>query len=98
MLALLIPVIALMIPIVAIWTKHLQTLEKMRLEAGRREAQKSLEIEKLRTEVQELKEIVYQQTLALDGLVSEGRSMIQDARFSDAEVRERLKVRIEPDL
>lgn len=98
MLALLIPVIALMIPIVAIWTKHLQTLEKMRLEAGHRETQRSLEIEKLRTEVQELKEIVYQQTLALDGLVSEGRSMTQGAGSSGAEVRERLKVQIDPGL
>jgi hypothetical protein len=35
-LGLLIPILALMIPIVAIWTKHQQSLERMRIEAGRR--------------------------------------------------------------
>ena len=34
-LGLLIPILALMIPIVAIWTKHQQSLERMRIEAGR---------------------------------------------------------------
>ncbi|MCX7800347.1 MAG: hypothetical protein N2109_08410 [Fimbriimonadales bacterium] len=89
-LALLVPVIALLIPIVAIWTKHLQTLEQLRLQAGRRDAEKSAEMEKLRTEVQELKEIVYQQTLALDGLMTERRAMNQASEPSDAEVRQRL--------
>lgn len=68
MLALLIPIIALMIPIVAILTAHQQKMANF-FQQGRA-VQGNEEIAALRHEVQELREIVHQQVLALDSYAS----------------------------
>ncbi|MEJ5171220.1 MAG: hypothetical protein WHU10_09540 [Fimbriimonadales bacterium] len=89
--------IALLIPISAIVTKHRQTIERMRLEARSRESANSAEVEKLRSEVRELKEIVYQQTLAMDSILSEHRRLGGGSAAGVAtEVQQRLSVNQEP--
>ncbi|MFN3683445.1 MAG: hypothetical protein ACK41F_05860 [Fimbriimonadaceae bacterium] len=91
--ALFIPVLALMIPIVAIWTKHRQTIERMRLDAKNQKRAELEEVEKLRSEVKELKEIVFQQTLALDSFLSEQRRIGAGASGGvETEVQQRLSV------
>lgn len=88
-----IPVVALMIPIVAIWTKHRQTIERMRLDAETRRRAEMDEVEKLRSEVKELKEIVYQQTLAIDSFLTEQRSLAGGASGGmETEVQQRLSI------
>ena len=63
-LALGIPIIALMIPIVAILTKHQR---EMAILLAQRGGTTNAETEALRREVAELKDLVRQQTIALDG-------------------------------
>ena len=62
-LALLIPIFALMIPMVAIWTKHQQKLAEMRLEmtastSAEKAAQYATQIQRLEDRVQVLERIV----------------------------------------
>jgi hypothetical protein len=65
--AVMLPVFALMIPIVAILTKHQQ---KMAAIIHQNQAQvPNADIAALRQEIQALKEIVHQQAIALDGPV-----------------------------
>lgn len=62
----LIPIIIFMIPIVAILTTHQRKMAEL---VHRNPAPNSNgEIDALRREVQELKEIVHQQTLAIDNI------------------------------
>jgi len=65
--ALLIPICALMIPIVAILTTHQRRMAEL-IHGSRQNAISSTELEMLRREVQELKQIVHQQTIAMDGI------------------------------
>ncbi|HCE01389.1 MAG TPA: hypothetical protein DER07_10135 [Armatimonadetes bacterium] len=91
--AVFIPVVALMIPITAIWTKHRQTIERMRLEAKNQKRAELDEVEKLRSEVKELKEIVYQQTLAIDSFLMEQRRLGGGASGgTETEVQQRLSI------
>lgn len=62
-LALGIPILALMIPIVAILTAHQRRMAEMMHRPG---ATGQSEIESLKQEVRDLKELVHQQTLALE--------------------------------
>lgn len=64
-LALGIPILALMIPIVAILTKHQRDMAVLLAQRGG--TANTSETEALRREVAELKDLVRQQTIALDG-------------------------------
>jgi predicted PurR-regulated permease PerM len=63
-LALMIPIVVLMIPIVAILTSHQQKMAKI-IHEGRSNSTSS-EIEALRQEIRELKQLVHQQSIAID--------------------------------
>jgi hypothetical protein len=63
----LIPLTALMIPIVAILTYHQRKMAEV-IHAHRQPSPPSPEIEALRREVLELKQVVHQQTIAIDGI------------------------------
>lgn len=63
LLALGIPILALMIPIVAILTSHQRRMAEF---MHRPELAPNAELESLRREVSDLKELVHQQTLALE--------------------------------
>lgn len=65
-LALLIPITALMIPIVAILVSHQQKMAQIVHSAQGRSTEVTEEIQALREEVRSLREIVHQQTIALD--------------------------------
>ncbi|MCW5940942.1 MAG: hypothetical protein KIS66_01835 [Fimbriimonadaceae bacterium] len=68
-IAVFIPIIALLIPIVAILSAHQQKMA--RIFAERQNAPQSLEeISRLRAEVYELKQLVHQQTIQMDSLLS----------------------------
>lgn len=60
----LIPIVVFMIPIIAILTTH----QRKMAELIHRNPNPNGEIDALRREVQELKEIVHQQTLAIDNI------------------------------
>lgn len=68
-LAIMIPIVALMIPIVAILTKHQQRMAEM-MHIGANQQQSQGEIMALRKEVHELRQLVHQQTISIDNLVS----------------------------
>lgn len=67
-LALLIPITALMIPIVAILVSHQQKMA--RIIHGEGGANTRAQIDALRAEVAQLKEVIHQQTIALDNLAN----------------------------
>jgi hypothetical protein len=64
-LALAIPILALLIPIVAILAHHQQKMAQI-VQSGRDTRMLEHEIVKLRQEMQELRELVHQQLIALD--------------------------------
>jgi hypothetical protein len=66
--ALMIPITALMIPIVAMLVKHQQRMAEILHGSGGAEAH--AEITQLRGEVYELKQLVHQQMISVDSLVS----------------------------
>lgn len=71
--ALLIPILALMIPIVAVMTKHQQRMaEIIHINQSARPDLNSermiQEIQSLRLEVSEVKQLLHQQTIAMDGM------------------------------
>jgi len=68
----MIPILALMIPIVAILVSHQQKMAQI-IHGAQRNQVPNAEIEALRREVRELKEIVHQQTIAVDGM--QGRQL-----------------------
>lgn len=63
----LIPIIIFMIPIIAILTNHQRRMAEL-IHGNRQHSGNAGEIDALRREVQELKEIVHQQTLAIDNI------------------------------
>lgn len=67
-LAMMIPITALMIPIVAILVKHQQRMAE--IIHGTARQQGDAEVAQLRSEVYELKQLVHQQMISVDSLVS----------------------------
>lgn len=67
-IALIIPVIIFMIPIIAILTHHQRKMAE--LTHSRWQGQSNTDIERLNREVQELKQLVHQQAILIDNLVS----------------------------
>lgn len=63
----MIPLVIFMIPIVAILTSHQRKMAEL-LHGSRQQQLPSPEIDALRREVLELKQIVHQQTIAIDGI------------------------------
>lgn len=66
-MALMIPIIIMMIPIVAILTKHQRDMATLYHNRNSQQAG-SAEVEALRRQVEELRQLVAQQTLALDDI------------------------------
>ncbi len=62
-----IPIIIFMIPIVAILTHHQRKMAEL-IHGNKGNANTQAEIEVLRQEIQELKQVVHQQTLAIDNI------------------------------
>lgn len=62
-----IPIIIFMIPIIAILTHHQRKMAEL-MHGNRVNGNSNGELEALRREVQELKEVVHQQTLAIDNI------------------------------
>lgn len=73
-IALLIPITALMIPIVAILVSHQQKMAQLIHGNPNNNQQNALETSQLRDEVRQLKELMNQQTIALDNLRDEFRT------------------------
>lgn len=69
-LAVLIPIVALMIPIVAILTKHQQKMAELIHGSQGRNLQSDAEMAALRAEISDMKQLIHQQTIALDGLTT----------------------------
>lgn len=67
-IALFIPILALLIPIVAILVAHQQRMAQI-IHQGHG-AKGATEIDALRSEVRELKELLHQQSIAMDNLVT----------------------------
>lgn len=80
-LPLLIPIIIFMIPIVAILTNHQRKMAEL-LHGSRQNSLPSPEVDALRREVQELKQIVHQQTIAIDNLRQLPPSVVTE-RFTE---------------
>lgn len=74
-----IPIVLAMIPIVAILTSHQQKMAQIvhGSKAGQLNDAQAAEIERLRHELQDLKALVHQQTIAIDNLSSLPRSQSQ---------------------
>ena len=73
----LIPIVLFMIPIVAILTHHQRKMAEL-LHGSRQNTLPNAEIEALRREVQEVKQIVHQQTIAIDSLRQLPQGGVQD--------------------
>jgi hypothetical protein len=67
-IALMIPIIIFMIPIVAILTSHQQKMAE--LMSRNRAPEGTADIDALRREVAELKQLIHQQAIAMDNLVA----------------------------
>lgn len=63
----LIPIIIFLIPIIAILTNHQRKMAEL-IHGSKGNPNSAGEIEALRREVQELKQVVHQQTLAIDNI------------------------------
>jgi hypothetical protein len=85
-LAIFIPIVALMIPIVAILTKHQRAMAEM-IYSKSLQPQFNPEVQALRQEVQDLKQLVHQQAIALDDV----SSRLASGSRPDS-VRDRLQV------
>lgn len=72
MVALLIPILALMIPIVAILVSHQQKMAQIIHGGGGVDTRN--QIEALRAEIAHLKQLIHQQAIQMDNLLSSGRT------------------------
>jgi hypothetical protein len=72
-----IPIVIFMIPIIAILTSHQRKMAEL-LHGSRQNNLPSPEVEMLRREVQELKQIVHQQTIAIDNLKQLPSGVVRD--------------------
>jgi len=72
-----IPIVIFMIPIIAILTSHQRKMAEL-LHGSRQNNLPSPEVEMLRREVQELKQIVHQQTIAIDNLKQLPPGVVRD--------------------
>ena len=72
-LALMIPIIIFMIPIIAILTHH----QRQMAEIVHRRGPQPADLELLRREVQELKQLVHQQAIAMDTFMENQRKLNQ---------------------
>jgi hypothetical protein len=68
-LGIMVPIIGMMIPIVAILTAHQRKMAEL-LHGGAAGNNLQHEVHVLRQEVQELKQLVHEQTIAMDALIS----------------------------
>lgn len=68
MFALMLPILALMIPIIAILTQHQRKMAELFHQNPQN--QSNPEISALRLEVQELKQLIHQQAIAMDNLAT----------------------------
>jgi hypothetical protein len=82
-IAVMIPIIALLIPIVAILSAHQQKMARIIHE--NRNSGQDVEVQRLRSEVEQLKQLVHQQTIALDNL-----SALPTKQASQSELHSRL--------
>ena len=88
-MALFIPIIALIIPIVAILTKHQRDMAVMYHNMHQQGANSNAnEVEALRRQVDELRQLMTQQTLALDDIRMTQRQLVAG---SQVDIRERLE-------
>ncbi len=78
-LAICIPIIALCIPIVKIISNHKLKVEEIRVRGRTTESSNRNEIEAIRSEVRELKELVHEQAIQVDTLISEQRRLMPNA-------------------
>ena len=74
---LLIPIVIFMIPIIAILTSHQRKMAEL-LHGSRQNNLPNADVEMLRREVQELKQIVHQQTIAIDNLKQLPSGVVRD--------------------
>lgn len=70
MIGIFIPIIALMIPIVAILVRHQQRMAEIIHSSHAASGPMLAEVEALRREVTELKQLLHQQTISVDNLLS----------------------------
>ncbi|MBZ0213870.1 MAG: hypothetical protein K8H99_08740 [Nitrospirae bacterium] len=82
-IAVMIPIVALMIPIVAILSAHQQKMARIIHET--RNSGQDVEVQRLRSEVEQLKQLVHQQTIAIDNL-----SSLPAKQSSQTELQSRL--------
>jgi predicted RNase H-like nuclease (RuvC/YqgF family) len=66
-LGILVPIIALMIPIVALLTQHQRKMAEL-FHSNRGDRAINQEVEDLRQEIQELKALIHEQSIAIDNL------------------------------
>ena len=83
-IAMAIPLLAMMIPIVAILTKHQRSMAEL---IHSRQSTNPAELDAIRQEIRELRTILHSQTIALDDLRS--RPLTQPA---DPSIQNRLEV------
>ncbi len=91
MIAVCIPVVALCIPIVAMLTKHQQKMAEL---LHGTQGVNSEETHRLRSEVNQLRDLVAQQTIALDDLRSSVRTIEMNASSSMSESSRDLQNRL----
>ncbi len=87
----LIPIVALCIPIVNIITKHrfrvVEMKMRMRGYSDQHEAIQQKQIEELKVEVKGLKELVHQQMISVDSLLSNQSKLIESSRAQELQKR-----------
>ncbi len=83
-LALMIPIVALMIPIVAILSHHQRRMAELIHQRNPAINSHSGQIEALRQEVSELKQLVHQQMIAVDNMASGQRKAMGKGEPADA--------------
>jgi hypothetical protein len=83
-IAMAIPILALMIPIVAILTRHQRSMAEL---IHSRHATNPAELEAIRQEIRELRTILHSQTIALDDIRSQSQ-----APMADPSIQKRLEV------
>lgn len=90
-MALMVPILALCIPIVAIVSKHrFRVIEmKMRLRGINEQSQASQQkqIEELKGEVKDLKELVHQQMISVDSLITNQTKLLDSSKKQDIQSR-----------
>jgi len=90
-MAMMIPILALSIPIVSIIAKHrFRVIEmKMRMRGYNEQTQavQQRQIEELRNEVRGLKELVHQQMISVDSLLTNQARLIESSKQQDIQNR-----------